>query len=150
VICEALAALAFVLSLASFLRSKKVELEVVEKKLAKKREKERRRYVLAVLLSEGKVEKECLQSAVEGALKELYGTLGLALAKPKVVYYDPVAGAVIIRTTLEGVKLLASALMLLEEACGAKAGLVPLRAFGTLSSARDKVPKLNKYVKDLQ
>lgn len=151
-LCEVMSAAALLISLIALFQSKRVTLEVVEKKLAKKREKVRKRYVLVATVTHEpeKVEKECLDEAVKSAVRELYGTIGLALSKPKVVYVDEVTKAAVVRTTLEGVKILASALIGPREACGTTVNLIPLRAFGTLASAREKLPKLNKYVKDLK
>ena len=150
--CELLSAAALVLSLYAIFRSKEVKIEVVETKLAKKRKKRIKRYVSTVVISEDPkaLEEECLEEAVKETLRRAYGTVGLAVTDLKLAYFDRDAGVAIFRVTLEGVKLLASALMWLEEACGTKVNLVPVRAFGTLSSAREKVPKLSKYVKELE
>jgi len=148
-LCELLSALALMFSLIALHRTGSVRIEVTEAKLAKKREKPRKRYVVALVLSEdpSRIGKECLDEAVKSSVKEVYGALGLAIANPKVVYLDEVTKAVIIRTTLEGVKVVASSLMALEDACGTRVNLIPFRAFGTLASAREKLPKLNKYIK---
>ncbi len=151
-ICEALCALSAVLALVAFFKREKIEFEVVERELAKKREKVRKRYVLAICLSEepDKLNAECLDEAIKDAVRRAYGAVGLALARPKVVYFDLQTKGVIIRTTLDGVKLISSALLWLGEACGTKVNVVPLRAFGTLASARKKLPKLNYYVKQVE
>jgi len=150
--CELLSALALIISLIALYKSESIKIEVVETKLAKKKEKVRKRYVVTLVLSEdpNKIEKECLDDAVKRSVKEVYGTLGLAIVNPKVVYLDGVTKAAIIRTTLEGVKVVTSSLMALDEACGTRVNLIPFRAFGTLASAREKLPKLNKYVKYLE
>ncbi len=110
--------------------------------LAKKVEKRRRRYILTQVISEGKVDQKCLQEAVEKAIEQLYGRLGLAKVNPKVVYVDLKTMSVIIRCEYEGKPILLASLIELKEACGKRVRLVPLRAFGTLKSARDKIPKV--------
>ncbi|ABU82601.1 Rpp14/Pop5 family protein [Ignicoccus hospitalis] len=150
-ICEVLAAAALVTALVALYKANDVEIEVIEKKLAKKRAKKIRRYVLVLVLSERpeEVEEGCVEGAVIESLKRAYGTIGLALTDPKLAYFDPDLKVAIFRTTLEGVKLLSSSLLYVEEACGTKVNLISLRAFGTLASAREKLPKLGKYVKNL-
>ncbi len=144
-ICEVICFLSLIVSFYA-LSKREIEIRVVDVKLKKEREKERRRYVLVQVIAEDpqKVEEKCLDDFVKESVEELYGLVGLALSKPKVVYLDLATKMAVVRTTLEGVKLVASALLKKETGCGTKLRLVPLRAFGTLASARERIPEFNK------
>ena len=144
-ICEVLCFLSLAISFYT-LSKKEVEIKVVDVKLKKERKKERERYILIQVIAEDpqKVNEVCLDNFVKEAIKEVYGLVGLALSKPKVVYLDLATKMAIVRTTLEGVKPLASALLKKEVGCGTRLRLVPLRAFGTFASARERIPEFNK------
>ena len=72
----------------------------------------------------------------------MYGKIGLAIVKPKVVYYDFKVNNVIVRCNYEGKDMLIASTIQVHEACGRKLKLIPVRAFGTLRSARERIPKV--------
>jgi len=148
VICELLCTISLALSFYA-LSKKEVTVKVEEIKLKKERTKERRRYILVQVISEDphKVNDKCLDETIKSAIKEMYGLIGLALAKPKLVYLDVASKMAIVRTTLEGVKLVASSMLKVENGCNVRIRLVPLRAFGTLASARERIPEFHKSLK---
>ncbi|UXD21879.1 ribonuclease P [Ignicoccus pacificus DSM 13166] len=139
-----IAIVALILSLVSILWKRECVVRVEKVNLSKKREKERRRYVLMQVLAEEpeKLDPSCLQEAMKEAIEKGYGRIGLAIANPKLVYFDLNTNSIIVRCDLEGKEILASSTMLLKEACGTRVRLIPLRAFGTLKSAREKIPKV--------
>ncbi len=144
-ICEILCFLSLLVSFYA-LSKRELEVKVIDVKLKKEQEKERKRYVLVQVIAEdpNKIDEECLDRIIKDSVKDLYGLIGLSLSKPKVVYLDPTNKMAIIRTTLQGIKILASSLIKKDEGCGTKLRLVPLRAFGTLASARERIPELTK------
>ena len=110
--------------------------DIEEARLLKRRR--RRRYVAALILYEGRlpVDPRLAQRAVEEAVARLGGELLLADARPLVVYYDPVRGALIVRTNHLAVDAVIAALLLVRKVGGARVRIVPLRTAGTLSSAK--------------
>ena len=150
-ICEILCFLSLLISFYA-LSKRELEVKVIDVKLKKEREKERKRYVLIQVIAEdpSKVNEECLDRIIKDSVKDLYGLIGLSLSKPKVVYLDPATKMVIVRTTIQGVKILASSLLKKDEGCRTKLRLIPLRAFGTLASARERIPKFTKSLEHSQ
>ncbi len=100
--------------------------------------KRRRRYIAALILYDGKlpVDPRVVQRSIEDAVKRLAGEVGVAEARPQVVYYDPVRGAVIIRTNHLAKSLVLASLLLIREIGGVRVRVVPLRTAGTIRSAK--------------
>jgi len=118
---------------------------VGSKKMAKGLRKERKRYVLFQIMSTERVkDQECLQKVVEMSIERMYGKVGLALVSPKVVYYDMKTNNVIVRCRYEGKDILIASSILPQDACGTKVKLIPIRSFGTLRSARERIPKVGQ------
>ena len=123
------------------LKEKVIRIEKVS--LAKPLEKERKRYILFQVLSTERIEDvQCLQEGLEKGIEEMYGKIGLAIVKPKVVYYDFKVNNVIVRCNYEGKDMLIASTIQVREACGRRLKLIPVRAFGTLRSARERIPKV--------
>jgi len=139
----ALALLALALSLYAVL-TKRECYKVGRAELGKSKERERRRYVLFQVLAENpeRLEPECLERSLISLIEKNYGKIGLAIANPKVVYFDINTKNLIVRTNLEGKNIIASSTIEPVSACDTQVKLLPLRAFGTLKSAREKIPKV--------
>lgn len=102
------------------------------------REKRRRRYISALIISDSRlpVDPRVVQASIEEAVRRLGGEVLLADARPQLVYYDPVRGAIIVRTNHLALDAVIAALVTIKRIGGVKARVVPLRTAGTLSSAR--------------
>ncbi len=105
---------------------------------SKLKRKRRRRYIAALILYEGRLplDPRVVQRSIEDAVRRLAGEVGVAEARPQVVYYDPVRGAVIIRTNHLARNLVLASLLLIREIGGARVRVVPLRTAGTIRSAK--------------
>ncbi len=110
--------------------------DIDEARLLKRRR--RRRYVAALIIYDGRlpVDPRVAQRAVEEAVARLGGEVLLADARPLVVHYDPVRGALIVRTNHLAVDAVIAALLLVKRIGGTRVRIVPLRTAGTLSSAK--------------
>ncbi len=100
--------------------------------------KRRRRYVAALIVSDARLptDPRVVQAAVEGAVRRLGGEVLLADARPQLVYYDPVRGALIIRTNHLSLDAVIAALVTVRRVGGTRVRIIPLRTAGTLSSAK--------------
>ncbi len=124
----------------------KARVELPEFPLAKKREKVRKRYVLMHVLAERPeaLERKCLEDCLANAVRNWFGEVGLALAEPRLVYFDLKSKHVIIRCNYDAKEVLIASTIEPVKCCGTELKFVPLRAFGTLRAARDAIPKLSK------
>ncbi len=118
--------------------------EIDEARRLKRRR--RRRYIAALIVYEGRLPPDPREAAksIEEALRRLGGELGVAEARPTIVYYDPVRGAMVVRTNHLAVNLVLAALALVRQIGGAKARIIPLRTTGTIRSARRALGVLDK------
>ncbi|AEM38696.1 ribonuclease P-related protein [Pyrolobus fumarii 1A] len=112
----------------------------------KLKRRRRRRYVAALILYEDRLppDPRVVQTAIEEGLRRLGGELAVAEARPTIVYYDPVRGAVIIRTNHLAVNLVLAGLLLVNRIGGTRVHIVPLRTAGTIQSARRYLGILEK------
>ena len=123
-------------------------LEVLEdiEEARRLKEKRRRRYISALIISDSRlpVDPRVVQASIEEAIRELGGEILLADARPHLVYYDPVRGAIIVRTNHLALDAVIAALVTVRRIGGIRARIVPLRTAGTLSSARRALGILEK------
>ncbi len=120
-------------------------IESIEEAKALKRRR-RRRYIAALIVYEGRLPedpREVLKS-INTALERLAGTIGVAEARPAVMYYDPVRGALVIRTNHLSVNLVLASLLFVKRIGSAKVNIIPLRTAGTIRSARRALGVLDK------
>lgn len=110
------------------------------------KEKRRRRYISALIISDSRlpVDPRVVQASIEDAVRRLGGEVLLADARPQLVYYDPVRGAIIVRTNHLALDAVIAALVTIKRIGGVRARVVPLRTAGTLSSARRALGILEK------
>ncbi|ALU12723.1 hypothetical protein EYM_06795 [Ignicoccus islandicus DSM 13165] len=137
-----LSTIALALSILALLNSRKIP-DLGGTSLAKKNEKVRKRYILMHVLSEEpkKLERKCLEECLVKLLKESYGNVGVALCEPKLVYFDVKTKSIVVRCNYDAKDLLIASTIKYTECCGTLVKFIPLRAFGTLRSARDHIPK---------
>ena len=110
------------------------------------REKRRRRYIAALIVSSSRLPRDprVVQACIEDAVRRIGGEVLLADARPHLVYYDPVRGALIVRTNHLALDAVIAALVTVKSIGGVKAHIIPLRTAGTLSSARRALGILEK------
>ncbi|MEN2999895.1 MAG: Rpp14/Pop5 family protein [Acidilobaceae archaeon] len=98
--------------------------------------KERRRYVVFEAVTAERLTKEEVNKAFVGAMRELYGELGLIASRARLVEYDEERrrGAVRVRRAFRDHVL--GALGYVKEVGGKRARLVPIATTGSVRRAR--------------
>ncbi len=104
--------------------------------------KSRKRYVMVLVISEGRVDRSKLEEAIRDEFVKSFGELNLALSGLKLVYFDEAVNVGVVRIAYEYKRHLLVALSKVRRVDGEKVVLVPLKSFGTIKSAVKRIPKL--------
>ncbi|MCX8165147.1 MAG: hypothetical protein N3D79_00905 [Acidilobaceae archaeon] len=98
--------------------------------------KERKRYVVFEAVTTERLTKEEVGKAFVGAMKELYGELGLIASRARLVEYDEGRRRGIVRVRRAFKDHVLGALGYVREAGGKRARLVPIATTGSVRRAR--------------
>ena len=128
--------LALITSLITLVRESRVKLR------KEGRRKEIKRYILFVALCEGEIKREVLERTLIESFVSEFGRFYLASSGFKLVYFDEKVCMGVIRVNYEFKPHVLVLLSKIREVDGKSVTLIPLRTFGTLKSAIDRIPKL--------
>ncbi len=132
--------LALLVSTSILVRERRVE---IGRKTSKK---EVKRYVLFVALCEDKIRREEIEKVLLEVFVEEFGKFNLSASGLRLVYFDEKMCMGVIRVFLDYKPYVMVVMSKVKEVNNKPVTLIPIRTFGTLKSAIERIPKLPSNV----